>query len=349
MSSKIFILSGPFGSGKSLTAVSFVPREWSKNEQVQRIVIDHELRSDTYCSKDGKDHPEKLLFAFDILGGGQRLTGEHFFELAKSIHEQSKEPDVIIIDDVAIFQETINDYWQDKANVQKIANLYGKGRDRCLTSSTWKSKDPGTINFFKRLLVEFMIDLKDMSIDLVITSPQHNIWQGYGESGYGKDGKPKMRILGKSAKVWDCWQQMADVIWVLNRIDRQTKKLKSIPDVSMDVFIPKAALPGIPEQFDWPGWETIWEWHKERKFLADVSKLAVPKPEFDQATIEAEIKKAKNRLVKDLEGKATLEQIKAAMSDEMAPVFSLTIEDADMDKEVYENSKAFILRWIAEK
>jgi hypothetical protein len=347
MSSKIFIVSGPFGSGKTLTAVSFIPHDWHYQERPERIVIDHELRSDTYQSPDGKDHPEKLQYAFSLLGEG-KLKFSDFVTLAENIHNK-KSPDVIIIDDIALFQETLIDAFQDKANVLKLATLYGKNKDRCLTTTTWKPKDPGSINFFKRLMVEFMLDLKDQSIDLVITSPQHNIWENYGIPGYGADGKPLMRILGKSAKVWDCWQQMADVIWALNRIDAKTKKLKSLPSVAMDVFIPKAALPGVPEQFEWPGWNTVWEWYDTRKYVADISKLEIPEPEFTPEIIEIEEKRLKNQLVTELKGKATIEEIRDAMSQPEAPPFIITVKDAMADKTTYEASKTFILDWIDTK
>ena len=53
MRSKVFILSGPFGGGKTETAVSFIV---PGKEQTVRLVVDPEIRADTYQSPDGIDH-----------------------------------------------------------------------------------------------------------------------------------------------------------------------------------------------------------------------------------------------------------------------------------------------------
>jgi hypothetical protein len=338
--SKIFIFSGHFGGGKSVTAYSFVPPNHKPKTAVHRLVLDHEIRYDTYKSPDDQDHPEKLQYAFTPLGKG-RITPEDVEKMFELVHTKkyTNKPDVIILDDVAMTQGRMGEWWKVKENAMKTATLYGVQAERCLTAKTWKPQDPGTVNFFKTLFVEFMLDCKDQDITLILTSPQHNIWQDYGKPGYDPiDKLPLMRIIGKSAKVWDCWQQMADVIWVFDRHDKDGK-LVNMPKVEMDVLIPKASLPGVPESFEWPGWETVWKWHDERKFVADVNKLKKPEPGFDAETTEKMIKQGKSKLIAELKTLATLKQIGDAMASDLAPDY--TLED-------HEKVKEFILRWIME-
>ena len=338
--SKIFIFSGHFGGGKSVTAYSFVPPKHKKGTPVHRLVLDHEIRFDTYKSPDEQDHPEKLQYAFTALGKG-RIQPEDVFKMMELIHTKkyTNKPDVIVMDDVAMTQGKMSDWWKEKPNAEKTAALYGLDKERSLLAKTWKPNDPGTVSFFKSFFVEFMLDCKDQDITLILTSPMHNIWQDYGKPGYSTvDNLPNMRIIGKSAKVWDCWQQMADVIWVFDRHDKDGK-LIAMPNIEMDVMIPKASLPGVPEAFTWPGWEEIWKWSEERKFVADVTKLKRPEPGFDQDTVERMIKQGKNKLVAELADKITLKQIQAAMESSLAPEY--TLEDHDKVKD-------YILRWVIE-
>ena len=340
MSSKIFIFSGHFGGGKSITAYSFVPPAFPADKTPHRLVLDHEIRFDTYKSPDDKDHPEKMQFAFIPLGKG-RITPDDVFKMMELVHTKKyvNKPDVIVLDDVAMTQTKMQTWWQTKENALKTATLYGLEKERCLTVKDWKAFDPGTLTFFKGLFTEFMLDCKDQDITLILTSPLHNIWQNYGKPGYAEDKLPNMRIIGKSAKVWDCWQQMADVIWIFDRHDKKGK-LTTMPNITMDVMIPKASLPGVPEFFEWPGWTTLWQWFEERKFVADVSKLEKPKPEFDQDTLDKQLKDDKRLFIKEMKGIATIAQITEALENPMAPAY--TIEGrADV--------KEFVLQWLDEK
>ena len=339
--SKIFIFSGHFGSGKSLVSYSFVPLDHKPKTPIHRLVLDHEIRFDTYLSPDGSDHPEKMQFAFIPLGKG-RIGGAEIFRVLELVHTKkyTNKPDVIIMDDVAMSQGKMSIWWQNKENCMATAKLYGLENDRCLTSKTWKPLEPGTVSFFKALFTEFMLDCKDQDITLILTSPLHNIWKNYGKQGYDPvDNLPNMRIIGKSAKVWDCWQQMADVIWILDRHDK-TGKLTGIPTISMDVQIPKASLPGVPESFQWPGWTTLWSWYTERKFVADVSKLEMPKPEFEQEQLDKLLQKDKAKFVKEMQGIATIQQITEALQDPMAPTYSI---------EGRQEVREFVELWIKQR
>lgn len=332
--SYVIVLSGPFGGGKTMTGVSFLPNNWVAKVTPLRIVIDFELRAEVYRSPDEKDHPEKKQFAFQTLAKG-RPTANDMYEFMKAVKTNTYkvgQPHEVMVDDTAMLQEVMNEWWREKPNALKTAQLYGMERDRCLTAATWKPFDPGTLNFFKRLFVEFILSLKEQDITLIITSPEHNLWENYGEKGYGQDGKPKMKIVGKSANVWDCWQKMADAIWVM---DRQVKNgslvtLRNLPHVAMDVHIPKASLPGVPEEFDWPaqGWPEIWRWHNERTYMADVSKLRSEEPQYSPEDVAAMIKRGKMKLLEEIGTLGTRDEIYAIMQEDDAPPYSLDDHDA---------------------
>lgn len=321
--SQIFTLTGEFGAGKTVTALSFTPPGWDGKRPVRRIVIDMEMRTEIYASPDGKDHPEKLQFAFLTLNKGTRATGAHFFDLMNSCRlnqwPDNTKPDVIVIDDTAMLQDVMFGWWNNVDNARKTAALFGKENHRAMRY--FKVGDPGTISFFKELFTEWMLDLKQTGIALVITSPMHNRWLNYGSTARDAAGKPLMRIAGRTAKVLDCWTQMTDVVWNLSRKDGD--KATKLPKVSMDSHLLKAALPGVPEQFAWPadGWAEIWKWHAERKFVADVTKLPQEEPIFDQQTIEDDIKAGKNLLIRQL-GEAGLtkdEAVKLILEEGMPP------------------------------
>ena len=310
--SKMFILSGDFGDGKTATALSYVPPKHKKKDPVVRLVVDPEMRAETYHSANGDD-PEKLMFSFKKVFDG-RLRPERLVKLMEQAHkgEWKEKPHVIIIDDVAAVQEVMSTWWRaDLKNLTATAAIYGKQNDTVIKYD--KRFEPAGINFMKKLFIEFMLDLRDQGIDLVVTSPYKNVWQNYGKKGKDAQGLPLMRILGQSANVWDCWTQYADVIYILNRKSADGK-LKNLPTVTMDLFIPKAALPGVPEQFEWPGWETLWKWHAERTHKADVSKLKLPEPEFSTEQLEEMLVQGKVRLMKELQGKYTPQQIKEELN-----------------------------------
>ena len=50
-----------------------------------------------------------------------------------------------------------------------------------------------------------------------MTTESRNISQNYGAKGYDKDGLPRQRILGQTAKAWDTAFKLSDVIWHLSR------------------------------------------------------------------------------------------------------------------------------------
>ncbi len=327
MTTNIFTFSGEFGSGKTNTSASFIPPNWTAGIQVKRDFIDPEMRSGTYASKDGIDHPALNLWGIRQINK-VRLSGAQMLKymtyINKKDYSERSKPDVLILDDTAKIQDIMTEFWQDRKNAEETARLYGLHTHRVF-SFTWKPKDAGTTSFFKTLFEEFLLDLKEQDIYVVVTSPLHNLYADYGTK--------EQRVIGQSAKVWDVWQKLTDVIWIFDM-----PLGAKMPTVSMDPFIKKAALPGIPESFTWPGWETIWKWHEERTYQADTSKLKLPEPKLDPESVSLKIKEGKYRLIKELDGIATVAQIKEILEGEYAPVYDLSNHD-----EVREYIKKIVL------
>ena len=326
--SKIFIFTGQWGGGKTVTSLSYVPPTWKGPEDlVKRILIDPEMRASSHQSPDGKDYPEAELFAFKQVSEG-RFEAARFVSLMSVAHRKAwtdGAPDVIMIDDAGIWQDAMFAYWGDKAKAVETAKIYGlENRLQQLNQKSWRPTDPGVLALvFKRFFEEFILDLREQNISLIITAPLHNIWKDFGSREYDEKGQPKMKVLGKSAKVLDVFIKHADVIWMLERLNQDTRKMSQIPTITMDPWNPKQSFPGIPEKFQWPGWVTIWKWHRERKQMADVSKLFVPEPEFDQETLEEAARGKKVQLYKDLEGTATVDEINAILGDIDAPAYTV--------------------------
>jgi hypothetical protein len=321
MRSKVMIFSGPFGGGKTETAVSItIPGV----ENIKRLILDPEMRADTYQSMDGVDHPEKHLFAFKLYNVNA-LRPKDFFDLMKTAHEEKWEekPDMIGIDNAQMVQDMMFDWWKDKPNILATATLYGKEKDRALTAKSFRI-DPGTISLFKSMFKYFLLDLKSQGIFVVITAPPHNVWKDYNKSGYDANGDPVMKVLGQTANVMDTWVQMTDVIWTFTRQEKKNDKttLLKVPHVSMDMFNPKAALPGVPEQFEWPGWNKIWDWYANRTHQADVTKLQGQEASWSPEQEEEATKIGKLKFIKDLQGLLTLPQIQAIFTMPDTPAYT---------------------------
>lgn len=326
------ILSGEYGQGKTLTMVSFLPHGKKYGDPIKRLVFDQELRSRIYQSPDNTDNAAKAQFAFRTVQKEGRVTGEMIYRIMENTKlnkwADNEAPDMIGIDDIKLFQEVFLTWLKHKPNALLVAKLYGKEAQRLFTSSSWTPWDAGAISIFKSFIGEWMIDMKAHDISFIGNTPMNNIWKDYNAKGNDTDGKPKMRVLGRSAKMLDVFTQHADVIWILDRSVNGPdgkKTLKALPTVTMDVFVPKASIPGLPEKFEWPGWVEVWKWHQERKFTADVTKLQTPSPSFDQEQMDADIKAAKVKLAKELRDFCTKDEIKKALDHEFFPTFTYEI------------------------
>jgi hypothetical protein len=334
---KMFVLSGPFGSGKTVTALSYV----RPGVPPKRLLIDMKIgRSDVYKSPDSSDHPDKLMWAFEYLAVPVP-TATDIQLLMIAVHKGECPFNSIIIENVLLLQNLMQQYWSIKANLVSTASIYGLAQSRQLTAKDFKPYDAGTLSLMKTIFSLFIQDLRKSGIDILVTTPLHNIWTGYGQSGYGPDGLPKMRVLGKSAMMWDAWQQWADTLWILERTKevKGLKQLKNLPTVSMDVFVPKNSFPGLPSVFEWPGWETVWDWHENRTHVPDMSLIKGDKPGEDPETVKGIIDDLKRKIVRDLPQFSVEEVIKPAMQDSLAP---------EMKTDNYEEVKAWILRWAKE-
>lgn len=330
------IMTGHYASGKTLTTVSYLPEGKKYGDPVERIMFDMELRSRMHKSSDGLDHPEKLTFAFKTTMNG-KVTGANIYAIMKRTHEDTwvnGRPDMIGVDDIALFQNTLFSYWSDKNAALQTAKLYKKENERCFTQNTWKPNDPGTISTFKDLIGEWLIDMKNWGIVFVGNTKQRNVWQNFGVKGFDEHGDPKMKIEGKSVKMLEVFQQYADAVWTLEREvvlpGTKRKTLKPVPSVKMDLFVPKASIPGIPEQFEWPGWVELWRWHNERVFVGDISKLVAPEAQYSADTIDDIIKDGKNRAVRELKSTCTADEIRYVCSQEWS--LSYTYETAKSDE-----------------
>ena len=343
--SNTFALTGDYGSGKTLTIVSFLPPKMKYGEPVYRLIVDLELRTKVY--QGPKDDPSKFQYAFTIINEGERDPGPMFHTLMirskAGKWKDDKKPHMVGIDDLAMLQNAMFLHWGNKENAMATAKIYGLERERQLAAKTWKPTDPGTIALFKRFFEEWILDLRFQGIYLLFNTTFKNVWKDYGAAGYGPDNLPKMRIQGQTAKMLDVWQKHTDAVWVLSRtqdIEDGKKKVVPIPTVTMDLFTPKAALPGVPEQFEWPGWADLWKWHEERKFTADVTKLAPQTPSFDADTLQKAVNQGKSNMVLELaKENITQATIKEIMLDEMAPEYTV---------ETHEDVKTYI-RTIVEQ
>lgn len=352
---KVIVLTGKFGGGKTRTAVSFVPSNWDGKSQVNRLMIDPEIRASSYQSLDGKDHPEKHLFNFTSVNGSGRVTGkmiESIFNKVRyagrveGIEWKNGPPSVIIFDDAAMCQDILVPYWGIRENAISTAHIYGLDATlSALTAKTWKPKDPGTItNVYKRLIEEFILDCRTQGITVIATSPLHNLWLNYGSTGYDQSGKPLMRIKGQSVKIWDVWLRNADVIWDMDiRKAGVDDRMTFIPrpHVRMDPFNPKFSFPGLPVEFDWPekGWSEIWAMHLERRYETKLEDIKQPEPEFSPEAMAEVAQTQRLRLYKELP-QFKVDDIRALMEEEGAPDYSF---------ENHDDYKAWIVRTLSER
>ena len=331
------VLSGDWGCGKTATAVSFRPFGFPKTQVPKRLVIDPELRAGPYKSGSDKDDPKHLQWAFDVLSEKQ-FNPLAFHNLMQKAHQETWEnkPDVVIIDDTQTVQDKLSAFWDQPNTMKQTAAIYGMDNHSVFG---YNASVPAKINFKKKLLSEFMMDLRAHGIDLIISSPLRNVWQDYGKKGINPiDHLPYMRIIGQTAAIWDCFEKFADVIWILDRRN-DDGSLKVMPQVKMDLFIAKASMPGVAEQFNFTSWAKIWEWHEKREFTADLSKLKMDAPSFTPEQIDEAIKRGKQKLVAELDD-IPVEDIKAIMTEEGAPEYGL---------DNHEEIKKYIRRVLKER
>jgi hypothetical protein len=303
MGTYCFLLTGGWGSGKSVMALSYHPKN---NKAPKRLVIDKEVRSIRYQAEENgydRDIPEALLFSFDLYPDNTGVIGaEQFAELVRKF-KKGQNPDVLVIENMAMFQEDITSWCQTAEGTRKVL----EGLDMVKQHESFLkyrfSQDPYWRNLLKQILREFLLVAKRANTDIVITTELRNEWQNYGAKGYDKDGNPKQRIIGKTAKVWDYVLQIADTCWLLSR---NIMSVTDKPLVSIDPLNPKLSIVGVPPQFTFNSWDQIWEWEKRRGVVSKEAfeRVQMPEPEYRDGDPDTEagdpMELGKQRLIDEL-------------------------------------------------
>lgn len=302
-----FVVTGPYGSGKSVLALSYK----RKGVEPKRLTIDKEVRSIRYQSKqhgEEGDVPEKLLFDFDLFPDelGQ-ISSKDFANLVKKIRSKENEYNVLIVENIAMFQTDIEGWCQTAPGAKAILKALDIDKKHSnFLSYQYKVGKPGWWNIVKDILREFLLVCKRAGMDIVITTELKNEWENFGVRGTAPDGKPFQRILGKTAKVWNYVVQIADVMWILERV---SDKIGARPTVKIDPMNPKLSIVGIPPQFEFESWDKIWELVENRGVPTDddYKEVDIDAVEYREGDPDAEddgvdpLETGKLKLMTDLE------------------------------------------------
>lgn len=272
---KAFIIAGDPGTGKTVMTVSYVPKGLSTTPK--RLVIDMEAsRSLGYKSSEfGEvgDVPKKLLYEFDLWPKDRQVDLQSFLALYRGIKDGSIKPNVLSIDNLVLFQDEMAGWCQTAENAMLLCQEAGIDKKFGLFLRTnFRVGEPNWWKLMKSAIKEFLLDLRKNGIDFVGATEMHNVWQDYGKKGRAPDGLPYQRIIGRSASIWECFEQVGDVVWNLTRSGTEGKVLTR-PIVTIDRFIPKCSIVGIPPKFAFTTWARIWEWEAKRD-VPDESKMA---------------------------------------------------------------------------
>lgn len=312
----ILLRSDYWGQGKTVTALSYRTPD---GKQPKRLVIDTECRDAPYKAPNSKDKPAKLLFAFDFFENTYGpLSADSLIALYTDIVTRKFAHDVLIVDNVAIFQDELYIMLAQKADALKVARALSGvyERNRLFLDTRFSSTNSSDFYpFLKNVLKALLLACRRSGITVIATTESKNVWKNYGS----RDPKKKPKIMGQTARALDPWFQFSDVLLVLSRIegdrDSGNAKLKPWPTATLDTFNVKCSLPGVAPKFEFPNWEVFWQMIEKRdvpdaaKFAeveipaAEVSEDGTPGPE----TIE-EAKRA-------IAGLAVTAGIMASLSD----------------------------------
>ena len=134
-----------WGQGKTVAALSY---SRPGLEQPRRLLVDMEYRDMSYKSPDDVDHPEQLLFAYDFFQDEYNhgdVTQDAITRLYTEIMEDKFPYDVLIFDNVALFQEELYVLLSDKKTAVAVAKTV-RGvyeRNRLFLDYKFKPTDPG--------------------------------------------------------------------------------------------------------------------------------------------------------------------------------------------------------------
>lgn len=282
----VILRSEYWGQGKTVTALSYTRPDV---EKPRRLVVDMEHRDVTYQSLDG-DQPDDLLFAFDFLQDAYgELTGDNLIELYQDIASGKFGYDVLIIDNVALFQDELYVVLSDKPTALKVAKAM-RGvyeRNRLFLDYKFNPTDhSGFYPFLKNVIKALLLACRQNEVDVVVTTESSNIWKNYGS----KDRNKPPKILGKTAKALDPWLQFSDALLVLSRIegnrDEGTARLTTFPTARLDTFNTKCSLPGLAPEFAFENWDVFWAMIEKRRVPTqeDFDRVEVPAAEMPEDT-----------------------------------------------------------------
>ena len=219
----------------------------------ERLVMDFEYRTAYYHSNDGKDHPEKLLYAFDLF---EAFTLESFIDLYKQITSGEFKYNMLGIDNATMFQQYLLDFVQTQADARTLAKAFRGvyAQNRLFIETRFRATDAGGIyTLIKTVIGEFSRALRGAGIDVIITAQAHNVWENYGTKS--------AKILGQTAHLHAPWLQFADLVYMLSRSTTSADKKRTIqgaPRAAADPFAPKASIVGAPTSFTLSTWKDFW-------------------------------------------------------------------------------------------
>jgi len=291
----VLIRSEYWGAGKTWLALSFVN---PTKDSVKRIVFDGERRDDGYKSIDQDDHPDRAMFAYDAW---HEVYEDDFIasllQMIPDLQSGKFEYNIFVIDNASIFQDELDIACRSKPIATKLCEALGiMPKHQNFIQYRWNPNDAGSYyHMVKSIIRAFLLLLRKKGVDVLVTSESKNVWFKYGT----RDAK----IMGQTAKLWDPWFQMGDLLLVLERMegsrDDGTAKLTPWPTARLDTFSPKASIPGIAPEFVFKDWNVFWDMVERRQMPGEdaFAKIDIPAAtEPDNAGLQT-IAEAKSAIV----------------------------------------------------
>ncbi len=274
MDLNIILRSKYYGAGKTFVAVSMYNPE---KLPAKRLVYDGEARARNY--QGDEDDPENARFKFDLWE--DRYDGDFYENLVSFINEIDELPyNVVAFDNASVFQDDLYGVMSNKRRAMAVTDALGiSGRFSTFLQYRFSTKDTASYyNLLKGVIREFLLKLRRRGIDVVVTSETRNVWKNYGS----RDRNNPPTILGQTAKVWDPWMQLSDLILVLDRTrgDRLSGNatLSKYPMASLDTFNTKCSIVGIPPKFVLKNWDIFWEFANARNIVTEEQMKEVDVP-----------------------------------------------------------------------
>lgn len=273
----VILRSEYFGAGKTWTALSFI----NPLREPKRLVYDGEYRAESYRSTEAKDFLDRGMFVFDFW---HEQYGEDFTKaLLKVLQEIAAGTfpyNVVVFDNATIFQDDLDIAMRDKNVAIQFTNALGiTAKHNNFLQYRFNPNDAGGYyHVVKAVIRNMLLQMRRHDIDVIVTSETKNVWKDYGS----RDRDKPPTILGQTAKLWDPWFQMGDILLNLERITGSrgdgTAKLSQYPIARLDTFNPKCSIPGIAPEFVFSDWNVFWRMalRREMPSAEDFNKLEIP-------------------------------------------------------------------------